>query len=105
MSYTHVHNIDGEQVTVTGHVNGITIYDSDDEQGQELLDEVFAELYSPVEQYYIVSVSCPFPATSPEDALKQMVAWLDDHVTKAGYRIDNLSTDETVFIDAEKVLQ
>lgn len=45
---THVNNHDGEEVTVVGHVNGITIYDSEDEQGQELLDEVFAELFSPI---------------------------------------------------------
>jgi len=45
MSPTHVHRITGELVTVTGHVNGITIFDSDDEPDEELLDEVFAEQY------------------------------------------------------------
>lgn len=45
---THVHNITGELVTVTGHTNGITIFDSPDEEGEELLSEVFAEQYDPI---------------------------------------------------------
>jgi hypothetical protein len=46
--YTHVHKLTGELVTVTGHVNGITIFDSPIEDGEELLDEVFAEQYESV---------------------------------------------------------
>jgi hypothetical protein len=38
---THVHRITGENVTVTGRVNGVVIFDTDDEQGEELLDSVF----------------------------------------------------------------
>jgi len=45
---THIHTITGELVSVTGHVNGITIFDTEDEEGEELLDEVFAEQYEPI---------------------------------------------------------
>ena len=96
------HRIDGEKVTVVGHTNGITIYDSDDEEGQELLDDVFAELYEPTTVQYTVSVSNMFDANSPEDAVKQMVAWLDDNAAKAGYHIDDGYGQS--FIDAESVL-
>jgi hypothetical protein len=47
--YTHVRKVGGEHVTVTGHVNGITIFNSDDERGEELLDVVFDELFEPIE--------------------------------------------------------
>lgn len=39
-------------------------------------------------------------AESPEDAVRMMIAWLDDYLTVAGYRVE--SADGTsVFIDAE----
>jgi hypothetical protein len=44
--FTHWHRVTGDPVTVTGHVNGITIFDSVDEPGEELLDDVFAEQYT-----------------------------------------------------------
>ena len=44
---THVHRTTGESVVVTGHINGITIFDSEDESDEELLDYVFDELYEP----------------------------------------------------------
>jgi hypothetical protein len=102
----YTHRIDGEQVTVTGHVNGITIYDSEDEEGQELLDDVFAEMYEPTTAEYTVTVSNKFDAVSYEDAVKQMVAWLDDNAAFAGYRVSTGGDDmgNSVFIDAEKVL-
>jgi hypothetical protein len=46
---THARKVGNEQVTVTGHVNGITIFDSEDERGEELLDVVFNELFEPIE--------------------------------------------------------
>lgn len=46
---THIHLITGELVTVTGHVNGITIFNTDDEQGEELLSEVFAEQFEEIQ--------------------------------------------------------
>lgn len=100
----YTHRIDGEKVVVTGHTNGITIYDSDDEQDQELLDEVFAELYEPATVQYTVSVACSFDATGPEDALTQMIAWLDDNAATAGYRLTDDDTGESMFMDAENVL-
>jgi len=48
--HTHVHRITGEEVTVTGRINGITIFDSDIEDGEELLDELFFQRYVPVWQ-------------------------------------------------------
>lgn len=51
---------------------------------------------------YTVSVSNKFTAETPEDALRQMVAWLDDNAAKAGYRIDD--GGGSVFLDAETVL-
>jgi hypothetical protein len=42
------HVLTGERVTVTGHINGITIFDSEDEPGEELLDSYFNEMYREV---------------------------------------------------------
>lgn len=52
---------------------------------------------------YEVRVSNFFDAESPEDALRQMVAWLDDNAHKAGYRIIHIP-EESSFMDAEDVL-
>lgn len=38
---------------------------------------------------YTVSVSCNFLASDPIDAVKQMVAWLDDNACAARYRVDD----------------
>ena len=51
---------------------------------------------------YTVSVSCSFDATSPEDAVRQMVAWLDDYAYAAGYRVTDGVT--STFVDAEDVV-
>lgn len=52
---------------------------------------------------YIVTVANFFAADSPEDALRQMVAYLDDYRTKAGYRVENYETGASSFIDAKTV--
>lgn len=50
---------------------------------------------------YTVSVACNFEAISPEDAVKQMVAWLDDCAYAAGYRVTD--GNDSWFLDAEKL--
>jgi hypothetical protein len=52
---------------------------------------------------YIVAVSCMFEATDPEDALKQMVAWIDQCAYTAGYRVTNTVTGQETFVDAEGI--
>ena len=49
-----------------------------------------------------VSVHNIFEAENPKDAVNQMVEWLLEAVTQAGYRVTNLDTSQTDFIDAEK---
>ncbi len=51
---------------------------------------------------YTVSVANTFEADSFEDALRQMIAWLDDYAYAAGYRIS--WDDQEVFVDAERIL-
>jgi hypothetical protein len=52
---------------------------------------------------YTVSVSCDFDnVESPEEAVRLMIAWLDDYAAVAGYRVS--SEDGTsVFLDAEEM--
>ena len=51
---------------------------------------------------YTVSVSCNFEADSPEEAVRLMIAWLDDCAVVAGYRVT--SEDGTSsFLDAEEM--
>lgn len=52
---------------------------------------------------YTVSVENIFTADSPQDAVRQMVAWLDDHAGEAGYRVDDPECPGRLdlFIDAE----
>ena len=55
---------------------------------------------------YEVSVSNLFDATSPEDAMRQMVAWLNDHAPNAGYRVEWYAEDGATmgtFIDGESI--
>ena len=52
---------------------------------------------------YTIRVSNIFEAESFEDAVLQMVAWLDENAYAAGYRVDNNSTGESRFIDAERL--
>jgi hypothetical protein len=51
---------------------------------------------------YTVSVACNFEADDPLDALRQMVAWLDDARYQAGYRVTS-ETGDSIFIDAEEI--
>ena len=55
---------------------------------------------------YTVSVSCKFDAANPEDAVSQMVLWIEEAARHAGYRWESLRheapawIEETGFIDA-----
>lgn len=51
---------------------------------------------------YEIQVSNHFEAETVEDAVLQMVAWLDDYAAKAGYRVI-LQQEESTFIDAEMI--
>ena len=51
---------------------------------------------------YEVTIGNIFDADTPEDAVKQMVAWLDESAANGGYRATSvLRPSDTVFIDAE----
>lgn len=56
---------------------------------------------------YEVSVRNTFDAGSPEDAVRQFVAWIVDNAYSAGYRVTNVTTpgphDPSVFIDADDI--
>lgn len=55
-------------------------------------------------QSYRVEVSCDFDdMESIEDAIRTMVAWLDDDAMKAHYRVDNKHTGESTWVDASEV--
>ena len=57
-------------------------------------------------QEFKVTVSNIFESESAEDAVAQMVAWLDDNCYHAGYRVCiHLPgvTDSGVFIDADNI--
>jgi hypothetical protein len=54
-----------------------------------------------MEKEYTVTIACNFEADSPEDAVKQMAAWLDDYCYKAGYRVTD--GKDKWFIDAERL--
>ena len=51
---------------------------------------------------YTVSVSCNFDADSPEDAVRQMTAWLDDAAYHAGYRVAGTDGSSS-FVDADRL--
>lgn len=51
---------------------------------------------------YEVFVGNIFDATSPEDAVRQMVVYLQDNASQAGYRV-TCDSGESVFIDAEEL--
>jgi hypothetical protein len=51
---------------------------------------------------YKVSVSCMFDADNPEDAVRQMAAWISDEAYSAGYRVDPPGED-SFFIDADTI--
>jgi hypothetical protein len=58
---------------------------------------------------YTVSVSCKFDAANPEDAVSQMVLWIEEAARNTGYRWESLRyeapawIEETGFIDAETI--
>ena len=52
---------------------------------------------------YEVILANNFEATSPLDALAQMTAWVAEAAYQAGYRITNVDTGESFFMDAETV--
>lgn len=52
---------------------------------------------------YKVSVANIFEADSPEDAVLQMVEWLIDSARHTGYRVINMETDASCFLDAEDI--
>ena len=54
---------------------------------------------------YCVSVSCNFTASDPTDAVKQMVAWLDDNACAAGYRVSDFQFGAPggLYIDAATI--
>ena len=51
---------------------------------------------------YLVRVECFFDATSPEDAVAQMAAWLSTEAYCAGYRVLEEGGD-SIFIDADDI--
>lgn len=50
---------------------------------------------------YEVSIVNIFTAETPQDAVAQMVAWLDDNAAQGGYRV--VSDDGSEFIDAGRL--
>lgn len=54
---------------------------------------------------YSVSVECLFDADTPEDAVRQAVAWLSENAHTAGYRVDSAEYPGSLdcFIDAERL--
>ena len=57
-------------------------------------------------QEFKVNVSNIFEAESAEDAVAQMVAWLDENCYHAGYRVSiNMPrvNDSGIFIDADNI--
>jgi hypothetical protein len=52
---------------------------------------------------YEIQVSNRFEAETVEDAVLQMVAWLDDNAAKAGYRVI-FQQEESTFVDAEDMI-
>ena len=55
------------------------------------------------ETEYTISVSNTFDATSPEDAVSQMVLWIEEVARHAGYRWENETGFITGFIDADSI--
>lgn len=56
------------------------------------------------EQYYTISLANGFDAESPEDAVKQFVAWMLDYGAGSGFRVkwnDENDCSHTVFIDGD----
>lgn len=52
---------------------------------------------------YEVSLTNTFEADSFEDAVGQMATWAGDNAYQAGYRVSNVRSGESRFVDAETV--
>lgn len=63
------------------------VEDDDDEEGPDFDDEAIT---------YEVSIRNTFDATSPEDAVRQMIEWLRGDVGSYGYRVE-VETDHDGF--------
>jgi hypothetical protein len=50
-----------------------------------------------------VSVHNSFDAVDAEDAVRQMVEWLQENAAGTGYRARREGSDESVFIDADDI--
>jgi hypothetical protein len=63
------------------------------------------------ENSYTVSVSNTFDADSPEDAIMQMICWLQESAHCAGYRVEweaiiaDMFRSCSTFIDAEAIIR
>jgi hypothetical protein len=63
------------------------------------------------EDTYTVSISSFFDADNPEDAVMQMIAWLQDQAHCGGYRVEwediveNTLHKHSIFIDAERIIR
>jgi hypothetical protein len=55
------------------------------------------------QQVYTVIIANNFEASTPEEAISQMVTWLQDHAHEAGYRVAAQGQDDSVFIDASTI--
>jgi len=55
------------------------------------------------EPTYEVSVRNTFEATSPEDAVRQMIEWIVDNAPSTGYQVKNVETGTTEFIDGDDI--
>jgi hypothetical protein len=54
---------------------------------------------------YEITLANIFEAEDEIDALAQMVAYTSDQAYVAGYRVKNLETGESTFLDAERALR
>ena len=103
---TYRHRITGETVTVTGRVNSIVIFDSEDETGEELLDYVFAEQYEQVTSAPVGAAEAE--AFAAKAQAKATAEWLglaaepaDDYSTHTLFLHRTLTTSVDVVADAE----
>lgn len=55
------------------------------------------------ETNYIVTLANIIVADNPNDAVKQMVAYVADYGPQAGYRVEDVTTGQEWFIDAEEL--
>jgi hypothetical protein len=53
---------------------------------------------------YTVSVSCKFDAANPEDAVSQMVLWIEEAARSTGYRWESLRYEAPAWIEETGVI-